>query len=541
MAYPESMTASIRKLEATRSQRMQQKIPLLSLEEKKRLLNEFHPDYRPGAHREIRVGINHGERAVSELVDLLEAESLVAPEAIDLNNASLAVDVLILGAGGAGLTAALFCHDAGASVALATKLRPGDSNTIMAEGGINAAVSPGDSPVIHYIDTMGGGNFTNIAELVKALVVDSPFIIKWLEDLGVPFDKDPDSDLPLPILAGGHTRPRVCAVGDHTGMSIIHVLRAEVESRGVRVLPFSPAVDLVLDETGQCAGAILLDLESNRFQYVQAKIVILATGGIGRLHIQNFPTTNHYGATADGLVIAYRAGARLGFMDSIQFHPTATAYPELLLGTLVTEVARARGAHLVNADGERYINELETRDVVASANIRQVLAAKKGVTTPLGMQGVWLDTPLIDMINGKGTSLRYYRHICNRFNKYGIDFAREPILIYPAEHYQNGGVITDDMGRSNVPNLYVVGEAAGGVHGRNRLGGNSLSDIFVFGRRAGILAGEQFKDIRLGRPTLDHLAAYRVALKAAGIDTGRKSPLVLPEYRFEKALPVFQQ
>jgi len=535
------MMPSIRKLEATRRTRMDQKIPLLTLEEKNRLLGEFHPDYRPGAHREIRIGVNKGERAVSELVDLLEAGSHVDPDAIDLDDVSLSVDVLILGGGGAGLTAALFSRDAGASVALATKLRLGDSNTIMAEGGINAAVSPGDSPVIHYIDTMGGGNFTNIPELVKALAVDSPFIIKWLEELGVPFDKDPNSDLPLPILAGGHTRPRVCAVGDHTGMSIIHVLRSEVEQRRVRILEFSPAVELILDDSGQCAGAILKDLETNRFTVVRAKIVILATGGIGRLHIQNFPTTNHYGATADGLVIAYRAGAKLGYMDSIQFHPTATAFPELLLGALVTEVARARGAHLVNADGERYINELETRDVVASANIRQVISKKKGIRTPLGMQGVWLDTPMIDMINGEGTVVRYYRHLYNRFKKYGIDFAKEPILIYPAEHYQNGGVITDDIGRSNIPNLYAVGEAAGGVHGRNRLGGNSLSDLFVFGRRAGIQAGKTFKDIRVNRLTLDHLIAYRKTLTAAGMDTDRKSPLILPEYRFEKALPVFQQ
>ena len=520
---------------------MEQDIPLLSLEEKNQLLTDFHPDYRPGSHHELPVGINTGERVVSELVDLLEAKSLVEPDELDLNDTFLTVDILILGGGGAGLTAALYSHDAGASVALATKLRLGDSNTIMAEGGINAAISPGDSPAIHYIDTVGGGNFTNIPDLVKALVLESPFILKWLEELGVPFDKDPDSDLPLPHLAGGHSRPRVCPVGDHTGMSIIHVLREEVERREVRILEFAPAVDLILDENGQCAGAVLFDLDSNQFRIVRSKIVIIATGGIGRLHIQKFPTTNHYGATADGLVIAYRAGAKLGFMDSIQFHPTATAYPELLLGALVTEVARSRGAQLVNADGERYINELETRDVVASANIKQVVREKKGIETPLGMQGVWLDTPLIDMIHGTGTVQKYYRHLYKRFIKYGIDFSKDPILVYPAEHYQNGGVITDDMGKCNIPNLYVVGEAAGGVHGRNRLGGNSLSDIFVFGRRAGIQAGQTYKDVRIGKPTLSHVKEYHQELKAAGIENHRKSPMLLPDYQFEKSLPVFQQ
>ena len=541
MSYPDAMMASIKKLDANRKNRMQQEIPLLSLEEKNRLLNDFHPDYRPGAHREISVGVNKGDRAVSELVDLLETKGRVEPDTINLNDTFLSVDVLILGGGGAGLTAALFSHDAGATVALATKLRIGDSNTIMAEGGINAAISPGDSPVIHYIDTIGGGNFTNIPSLVKALVFDSPHILKWLEDLGVPFDKDPDSDLPLPHLAGGHTRPRVCPVGDHTGMSIIHVLQAEVEKRNIRILEFSPAVDLIMDDLGQCAGAVLFDLESNQYHVIQAKIVIIATGGIGRLHIQNFPTTNHYGATADGLVIAYRAGAKLGSLDSIQFHPTATAFPELLLGTLVTEVARSRGAQLVNVEGERYINELETRDVVASANIKQVVHEKKGVETPLGMQGVWLDTPLIDIIHGKGTVQKHYRHLYNRFKKYGIDFSTEPVLVYPAEHYQNGGVITDDMGTSNVPNLYVVGEAAGGVHGRNRLGGNSLSDIFVFGRRAGLLAGQKYRDIKTGKLTLDHLVQYHQELRDTGIENHRKSPILLPEYRFEKSLPIFQQ
>ena len=535
------MSESIKKLEATRNYRLKQEMPLLSLEEKNQLLTDFHPDYRTGAHKEIHIGVNKGDKAVSELVDLLEAKSLIDPETIDLEDIYLSADVLVIGSGGAGLTAALFSHDAGAEVLVATKLRLGDSNTIMAEGGVNAAISPDDSPVIHYIDTMGGGNFTNIPSLVRALAVDSPLAIAWLEKLGIPFDRDPDSGLPLPILAGGHTRPRVCSVGDYTGMSVIQVLRAELERREIRVMEFSPAVELIMDEQGQCAGAILLDLETQAYQIVKSKTVIIASGGIGRLHVQKFPTTNHYGATADGLIIAYRAGAKLGYMDSIQFHPTGTAYPEQLLGLLVTEVARSRGAQLVNAEGERYINELQTRDVVASANVREVIGRKKGVATPSGMLGVWLDTPLIDRINGKGTVQESYRHLYHRFKRYGIDFSAEPILIYPAEHYQNGGVITDDMGKSNVTNLYVIGEAAGGVHGRNRLGGNSLSDLFVFGRRAGIQAAHDLKEVKIGKVTLDHVLKYHEALRNAGIENNRNSPVLLPDYRFEKSFPVFQQ
>ncbi len=541
MAYPEIMQQSIKRLEETRNYRLTEKLPLLSLEEKRQLLEAYHPDYRADVRRQIQVGVNKGDSAASEFVKLLEAGSIVDPEKIDLNDVYLSVDALVIGAGGAGLTAAIFSHDAGANVAIATKLRMGDSNTIMAEGGVNAAISPGDSPSIHYLDTMGGGNFTNIPELVRALALDSPLCIKWLEDLGVPFDRDPDSDLPLPLLAGGHSRPRVCSVGDYTGMSIIQVLRAEVERRNIRILEFSPAVELILDEQGKCVGAVLMDLDTHSFRVIRAKSTIIATGGIGRLHIQNFPTTNHYGATADGLVIAYRAGAKLGYMDSIQFHPTGTAYPDQLLGLLVTEVARSRGAQLVDVEGQRYINELQTRDVVAAANVRQVIGCGKGVATPSGMQGVWLDTPLIDIINGEGTVKKSYSHLFHRFKQYDIDFSKEPILIYPAQHYQNGGIIIDDIGSTSIPGLYAVGEAAGGVHGRNRLGGNSLSDLFVFGRRAGLDVGERFRDIETGRPTLDHVLKYMQELKDQGLYNQMSSPMLLPDYRFKNSFPKFQQ
>ena len=541
MPYPESMQASVERLEQSRAYRLNQKIPILSLEEKNQLLKEFHPDHRPDVHRQLKVGINKGDMSVVELANLLEAYSKVDPATVDLDKIHCEVDTLVIGAGGAGLTAAIFSHDNGASVALATKLRLGDSNTVMAEGGINAAISPGDSPPIHYLDTMGGGNFTNIPELVRALATDSPIALKWLEDLGVPFDRDPDSDLPLPLLAGGHSRPRVCSVGDSTGMSIIQVLRAEVEKRNLRVMEFSAVVELVLDHKGQCAGAVMLDLLTQTPFVVKAKTVIMATGGIGRLHIQGFPTTNHYGATADGLIVAYRAGARLGYLDSIQFHPTGTAFPDQLLGLLVTEVSRSRGAQLVDVNGERYINELQTRDCVASANVRQVIGRNKGITTPSGMRGVWLDTPLIDIIHGEGTVAKSYAHLHHRFKRYNIDFAKEPILIYPAQHYQNGGIITDDIGRSNLPNLYAVGEVAGGVHGRNRLGGNSLSDLFVFGRRAGIDAAEKAREISVGRLSLSHVHDFAKGLGGAGISKDVTSPLMLPDYRFGKEFSKFNQ
>jgi len=541
MSYPSIMAESIKNLEATRKKRLEQNVPLLTYEEKNQLLKSFHPDYRTGTKREISIGVNKGDLAPNKLAALLEAESLIDPARFDLNDVYRTVDVLVIGGGGGGATAALYAKDSGADVMIATKLRFGDSNTIMAEGGINACSSPGDSPSRYFIDTMGGGGFTNVPKLVRTLVEDSPLIISWLEKLGVPFYKKADGTFYTRHIAGGHTRPRGHSVGDYTGMCIMQILRDEVLNRGIEVLEFSPIIDLVLDERGNCAGAILLDLETNRYLLIRSKITILATGGLGRIHIQNFPTTNHYGATADGIIVAYRAGAKLIYMDSIQFHPTGTCFPPQLIGLLVSETNRARGAHLVNVKGERFINELETRDVVASAIIREVKERNNGVNTPIGSQGIWLDTPVIDIKQGKGFIKGYFQHLCHRFEKYHIDFAKEPILVYPSQHYQNGGVLSDETGKTSIPRLYAVGELAGGVHGRNRLGGNSLTDIFVFGRKSGIAAGSKFKEIEIGKLTLDHIISYQNELGKFGIDTKITSPMLLPDYRYEKAIPLYQQ
>lgn len=543
MTYAGTLKESLRRLESTRTRRLEQEIPILTLSEKERLIKKFHPDYRPGVKREIAVGVDRGESLPQELCDLLECRSLFDPDEIDLSNIARRVDVLVLGGGGGGATAAMFAREYGADVLLATKLRFGDSNTIMAEGGINACVSQGDSPMRYYIDTMGGGAFTNIPELVRALTMDSPRILKWLEGLGIPFDKEPDGSVPEATfrLGAGHSRPRVHSVGDYTGMAIMHTLRDELYNQDIEVEEFSPTVDLLLDDGGRCTGAVLMDFETRKPLVVSAKKVILATGGLGRLHLQEMPTTNHYGATADGIVVAYRAGAKLVFLDSVQFHPTGTAYPEQLLGLLVSEGLRGRGAHLVNADGERFINELETRDTVAAAIIREVRERDKGIITPTGMRGVWLDVPVIDIVKGKGTVRRFLKHLYHRFIQYDIDIAQEPVLVYPAQHYQNGGCLCDDTGRSTVGNLYVVGEVAGGVHGRNRLGGNSLIDIFVFGRRAGIDAAEESKGMDFGKLSLDHVRVYNQEIVAKGLGRGLRSPLLLPDYRYEKALTHIKQ
>ncbi|MBI4322135.1 MAG: FAD-binding protein [Chloroflexi bacterium] len=523
------MQASLARLEATRPQRAKQHFARLSPEDKTHLLESHHPDYRSDAFAEILVGKNKGGKAPRELVRLLHGRSLIDPCRIDLSTVDHDVDVLVIGAGGGGATAALFAHESGASVLVATKLRLGDSNTTMAEGGIAAAVYPNDTPMMHYVDTMGGGRYANLPDLVSTLVLDAPLIVEWLEGLGVMFDRRPDGDLAATI-AGGHSRFRVSSCKDYSGLEVMRVIRDEIRNQAIEVEEFSAAVELLLDDRGRCAGAVLLNLDTNVYSIVRAKATILATGGLGRLHVQDFPTTNHYGATADGLVIGYRAGAEMVYVDTVQFHPTGVAWPEQMFGWLISEVLRGKGAQLVNRDGQRFIHELESRDTVSSAIIRECDERQCGINSPTGAMGVWLDVPLIDVVSGKGTITHHLAGICRRFQQYNIDVEREPILVYPTQHYQNGGILIDREGRTNVPNLYAAGEVSGGVHGRNRLGGNSLTDIFVFGRRAGLHAGQMCKDVRPAPLSLEHVRTFQRELEMAGVALDVKSPMLLPDY-----------
>ena len=248
------------------------------------------------------------------------------------------------------------------------------------------------------------------------------------------------------------------------------------------------------------------------------------------MHYQGFPTSNHYGATADGLVLGYRAGASLLYQDSIQYHPTGAIYPSQILGALVTEKVRSVGAQLVNANGEAYIHPLETRDVNASGVIRECREGR-GVEVPGGAQGVWLDTPMIEILGGEGTIEKRIPAMFRMYMNYGIDMRKVPILIYPTLHYQNGGLEIDGDGfTKEIPNLLVAGEAAGGIHGRNRLMGNSLLDVIVFGRNAGKKAAAKCKTVELGEMNLNHIRAYAEELKDAGVETGNVSPLLLPKY-----------
>ncbi len=539
MAYPVEMMDSIRRVEATRGSRVGANFPRLAPDEKKELLETYHPDFRLSKKREIRIGENKGELAPEELVRLLESPSRVDLGQVDLNKADFTTDVLVIGSGGAGVTAALTAKEQGAEVLIATKLRLGDSNTIMAEGGIGAATDPSDSPVIHYIDTVAGGRFKNVPDLVEALVCDAPFIVDWLTGLGVNFDRRADGSY-FTHMPAGHSRKRSHSIKDLTGLEIMRVLCDEVRNQQIQVLEFCPAVELLLDENGRCGGAVLYNFDINRYVVVRAKTTLVATGGIGRLHIQGFPTSNHYGATADGLVMAYRAGAKLLYIGYIQYHPTGVAWPEQMLGLLISEALRAQGAQVVNDRGELFVDRLETRDALSSAIIRECGQRAKGVVTPTAMQGVWLDTPMIDILCGEGTFMHRFAGIHSRYIKYGIDPIKEPILVYPTQHYQNGGVRIDIRGETNIANLFMAGEVSGGVHGHNRLGSNSLLDIFVFGRRAGRAMAQRVGEVELGRPSLDHVQSQARLLTEMGIASDMVSPLLLPDYRFEKALSTVQ-
>jgi len=528
--YPPYMEESLRKVEATRQRRLKEKFPRLSDRERTALVRKYHPDSIKESMRELLLGPNKGERTPNELADLLEGNSRVNPDKIDLSKIDYDVDVLVMGGGGAGASAALLAEENGAKVLLVTKLRLGDANTVGAQAGTQAADRPNDSPAIHYLDTMGGGHFTNIPELVAALVKDGPSAIKWLEQLGVNWDKESDGSM-HELSGGGASRRRLHSARDYTGLEEMRVLRDEMKTRQINYLEFSPVIELVLDGRGQVAGAILVNLETNEVILVRAKAVIMTTGGIGRVHIQGYPTTNHYGATADGLVLAYRVGAKLIFIDTMQYHPTGAAYPVQILGQLVTEKVRTLEAQLVNKYGEQFIMPLEPRDVVASAIIRECQGRHNGIETPTGQVGVWLDSPMIDIIRGEGTVARELPAMVRQFRRFNIDIAKEPILVYPTLHYQNGGIKIDPNGATTVPGLFAAGEVSGGVHGRNRLIGNSTLELFVFGRRAGKAAVQYAKEVKLGTLTLDHVRRWQRELKQAGLAKVRPvSPLLLPDY-----------
>ena len=296
--YSEKYQASLEAVAQKRAANVAMEPQRMTAEQKETLLKTYHPDYREDQFSVLEIGPNKGDKVPHELCEMLQAHSRITADCVDLTAPDYDVDVLVIGAGGAGASAAIEAHEAGANVLIVTKLRMGDANTMMAEGGIQAADKPNDSPAIHFVDAFGGGHFAAKHDLLAKLVCDAPEAIQWLSGLGVEFDKEADGTM-VTTHGGGTSRKRMHAAKDYSGAEIMRTLRDEVLNRQIPVVDFTSAIELILDENGNAAGAVLMNMETKELLVAKAKTVVIATGGAGRMHYQGFPTSNHYGATAD--------------------------------------------------------------------------------------------------------------------------------------------------------------------------------------------------------------------------------------------------
>ena len=397
-------------------------------------------------------------------------------------------DVLVVGAGGAGLRAAIEALAQGASVGVVCKSLLGKAHTVMAEGGIAAAmanVDRGDDWRTHFRDTMKGGKYLNNWRMAQIHAQESPDRVRELEQWGALFDRTADGDI-LQRAFGGHTFKRLCHVGDRTGLEMIRTLQDRGVQMGFHVY-MECAVTRLLKDGDRIAGAVAYWREQGRFVVFRAKSVVLATGGIGKAWRI---TSNSWEYTGDGMALAYDAGAELLDMEFVQFHPTGMVWPPGVQGILVTEAVRGEGGVLTNRLGERFMErydpdkmELSTRDVVARAIYTEV---REGRGTEHG--GAFLDISQkpAEYVKRKLPSM-YHQFL----ELADVDITKGPMEVGPTCHYMMGGIRVDaETAQTTVPGLYAAGEAAAGLHGANRLGGNSLSDLLVFGRRAGLSAAE---------------------------------------------------
>jgi succinate dehydrogenase / fumarate reductase, flavoprotein subunit len=411
-------------------------------------------------------------------------------------------DVLIIGAGGAGLRAAIEALAQGASVGVVCKSLLGKAHTVMAEGGIAAAmanVDAGDDWRVHFRDTMRGGKLLNNWRMAQIHAQESSDRVRELEQWGALFDRTEDGRI-LQRAFGGHTFKRLCHVGDRTGLEMIRTL----QDRGVQLgfdVYMECTVTRLLKDGDRIGGAFAYWRETGRFVVFKAKSVVLATGGIGKAWRV---TSNSWEYTGDGMALAYDAGADLMDMEFVQFHPTGMVWPPGVQGILVTEAVRGEGGILRNRNGERFMNrydpkrmELSTRDVVARAIYTEV---KEGRGTEHGGAFLDISPKPAEYVKRKLPSM-YHQFL----ELADVDITKAPMEVGPTCHYMMGGVkVVADTGESSVPGLFAAGEAAAGLHGANRLGGNSLSDLLVFGRRTGLAAAEHAQ--RTTMPALDSAA-----------------------------------
>jgi succinate dehydrogenase / fumarate reductase, flavoprotein subunit len=434
-------------------------------------------------------------------------------------------DVLVVGAGGAGLRAAIEALAQGASVGVVSKSLLGKAHTVMAEGGIAAAMANVDATDdwrTHFRDTMRGGKFLNNWRMAQIHAQEAPDRVTELEQWGALFDRTDDGRI-LQRAFGGHSFKRLCHVGDRTGLEMIRTL----QDRGVQMgfdVYMECTITRLLTDAGRVVGAFAYWRENGRFVVLKAKAVVLATGGIGKA----YPiTSNSWEYTGDGMALAYEAGAELMDMEFVQFHPTGMVWPPGVQGLLVTEAVRGEGGILRNKNGERFMEkydpqrmELSTRDVVARSIYTEV---KEGRGTEHG--GAYLD------ISHKPPEY-VKRKLPSMYHQFlelaDVDITKGPMEVGPTCHYMMGGVrVEAETAATTVPGLFAAGEVAAGLHGANRLGGNSLSDLLVFGRRAGLAAADYAKrqtTISFDSTQVD--AAERDALAPFGRNT-QENPYTL--------------
>jgi succinate dehydrogenase / fumarate reductase flavoprotein subunit len=463
-------------------------------------------------------------------------------------------DVLIVGAGGAGLRAVIAAREAGASVRLVCKSLLGKAHTVMAEGGVAASLGnmgEPDSWQIHFMDTMKGGQFLNNPRTVEIFAKEAPERVLELEQYGAVFDRTPEgliSQRPF----GGHTYRRLNHVGDRTGLELIRTMQDKAVGVGMDV-HMEVTLTRLLKDGERVVGAFGYDRESGRFVLFRAKAVVLATGGWGRMYKV---TSNSWESTGDGLMMAYDAGAELMDMEMVQFHPTGMVWPPGVRGLLITEGVRGEGGVLRNKDGERFMfndaympenykgqfadtedegarwlddkknnrrpPELLPRDVVARAIYKEVLA---GRGSPHG--GVFLDVTH----RGSDYIKRKLPSMYEQFHALGdVDITKQPMEVYPTIHYTMGGIKADpETGATSIPGLYTAGESAAGLHGANRLGGNSLSDILVFGKRSGESAAMYSKTASHGSIDTAQIEAEAKILLSPFESGGNENPYTLTQ------------
>ncbi len=435
-------------------------------------------------------------------------------------------DILIIGAGGAGMRAALSALSNGANAVIISKSVLGKAHTVMAEGGIAASVGNVDSKdnwQVHFSDTMVEGVYLSNWRMAELLAKEAPERVFELERFGAIFDRTKEGKI-MQRAFGGHTYRRLCHVGDKTGLEIIRTLEDQIIHKNVKVMDEIYITKLFKDGDS-FSGALGLSMREGKFYLFKAKALIISTGGCGRVFKI---TSNSWESTGDGLGLAYKIGVELQDMEMIQFHPTGMVYPPGVAGLLVTEGVRGEGGILTNTKGERFMlryspekKELDARDVVARSIYYEIQA---GRGTEHG--GVYLD------ISQKGADFikKKLPGMYSQFKEFaGVDITKEKMEVGPTVHYQMGGIrVEAETGATNIKGVFSAGEVASGLHGANRLGGNSLADILVFGKRTGEAASKYVKNAKLGKVKDADVASAINEVKAF-IKPGGKNPNVLIE------------